>query len=197
MSDLDSPRSYWINVYVNGTSSSFRTQDEAEVAPYPKSRIGMIEVKLRDRRLDNVLVHKLDNSECNPGHTTHIVNDLDRRRDYMMQRKTPACSLQDVLSNLKKAKASAGATDVDSVLAERGKVHGDFDEPCRIAQGLKAVIRDGVNCKQDRLTDVQKEAIDMIAHKLARILSGDPNHVDHWVDIAGYAQLVAQRCSTS
>lgn len=196
MSDLNSPRSYWINVYVNGTSSSFRTQDEAEVAPYPKSRIGMIEVKLRDRRLDNVLVHKLDNYECNPGHTTQVVNNRERWRDYMLQ-KMSVCSLQDAITDIRRAKGGTGMTDVDSVLAERGKVHGDFDEPCRIAQGLKAVIRDGVNCKQDRLTDVQKEAIDMIAHKLARILSGDPNHVDHWVDIAGYAQLVAQRCSTS
>lgn len=196
MSDLDSPRSYWINVYVNGTSSSFRTKDEAEVAPYPKSRIGMIEVRLRDRQMDNVLVHKLDNSGCNPGHTTQVVNNRERWRDYMLQ-KMSVCSLQDAIADIRHAKEKTGMTDVGSVLAERGKVHGDFDEPCRIAQGLKAVIRDGVNYKQGRLNAVQMEAIEMIAHKLARIVSGDPSHVDHWVDIAGYAQLVAQRCSTS
>lgn len=196
MSDLDSPRSYWINVYVNGTSSSFRTKDEAEVAPYPKSRIGMIEVRLRDRQMDNVLVHKLDNSGCNPGHTTQVVNNRERWRDYMLQ-KMSVCSLQDAIADIRHSKEKTGMTDVGSVLAERGKVHGDFDEPCRIAQGLKAVIRDGVNYKQGRLNAVQMEAIEMIAHKLARIVSGDPSHVDHWVDIAGYAQLVAQRCSTS
>lgn len=196
MSDLDSPRSYWINVYVNGTSSSFRTKDEAEVAPYPKSRIGMIEVRLRDRQMDNVFVHKLDNSGCNPGHTTQVVNNRERWRDYMLQ-KMSVCSLQDAMADIRHAKEKTGMMDVGSVLAERGKVHGDFDEPCRIAQGLKAVIRDGVNYKQGRLNAVQMEAIEMIAHKLARIVSGDPSHVDHWVDIAGYAQLVAQRCSTS
>jgi hypothetical protein len=31
----------------------------------------------------------------------------------------------------------------------------------------------------------------MIAHKIGRIVNGDPDHVDSWVDIAGYAQLVA------
>ena len=31
----------------------------------------------------------------------------------------------------------------------------------------------------------------MIAHKIGRILNGDPNYADSWVDIAGYAQLVA------
>lgn len=43
------------------------------------------------------------------------------------------------------------------------------------------------------LTDVQRESIDLIATKLARICCGDPNHRDHWDDIAGYATLVSQR----
>lgn len=29
----------------------------------------------------------------------------------------------------------------------------------------------------------------MILAKIARIVSGDPNHADHWDDIAGYALL--------
>lgn len=33
----------------------------------------------------------------------------------------------------------------------------------------------------------------MIQHKIARILNGDPDYVDNWVDIAGYAKLVADR----
>ena len=39
----------------------------------------------------------------------------------------------------------------------------------------------------------QAEAIDMIFSKLARILNGDPNYADNWIDIAGYATLVADR----
>lgn len=33
----------------------------------------------------------------------------------------------------------------------------------------------------------------MIAHKIGRILNGDPNYADSWIDIAGYAKLVADR----
>jgi len=39
----------------------------------------------------------------------------------------------------------------------------------------------------------QAEALDMIFSKIARILNGDPNHLDSWTDIAGYATLVADR----
>jgi hypothetical protein len=33
----------------------------------------------------------------------------------------------------------------------------------------------------------------MIVHKISRIVNGNPDKVDHWVDIAGYATLVADR----
>lgn len=33
----------------------------------------------------------------------------------------------------------------------------------------------------------------MIAHKIARILNGDPDYDDSWVDIAGYATLVVKK----
>jgi hypothetical protein len=36
---------------------------------------------------------------------------------------------------------------------------------------------------------VQREALDQIAVKLARILSGDPTCADDWRDLAGYAWL--------
>jgi hypothetical protein len=39
----------------------------------------------------------------------------------------------------------------------------------------------------------QRESLDMIQHKISRILNGDPNIVDSWADIAGYAHIVAIR----
>jgi hypothetical protein len=35
--------------------------------------------------------------------------------------------------------------------------------------------------------------MDMIFSKLARIINGDANHIDSWLDIAGYAKLVSDR----
>jgi hypothetical protein len=39
------------------------------------------------------------------------------------------------------------------------------------------------------LSDGQAEALEMIAGKIARILSGNPDFADHWDDVIGYAQL--------
>jgi len=33
--------------------------------------------------------------------------------------------------------------------------------------------------------------LQMVQHKIARVLNGDPTYADNFVDIAGYAKLVA------
>lgn len=77
------------------------------------------------------------------------------------------------------------------MLVERAARHGDFTDHSRIAQALKrAVQREG---RYDSLTDMHREAIDMILHKVARIVAGDPNFHDHWDDIAGYARITSER----
>lgn len=77
---------------------------------------------------------------------------------------------------------------VDKTLKQRSKTYGDFGNLSMIASNLKACMRadDGWG----NLGPAHKEALDMIAHKIARILNGDPNHIDSWHDIAGYAMLV-------
>jgi len=84
-------------------------------------------------------------------------------------------------------------TDAQALIAERGKTHGAFAENARISQAIKAIAR-GVPGWLE-LTDVQREALEMIALKLSRILSGNPHEVDHWDDVAGYAALAARSCS--
>lgn len=42
------------------------------------------------------------------------------------------------------------------------------------------------------LSDVQKESLEMVAVKVARILSGDASAAEHWNDVSGYAQLVVR-----
>jgi hypothetical protein len=43
----------------------------------------------------------------------------------------------------------------------------------------------------DHLGNEHAEALEMIAMKIARILSGNSNFADHWEDIEGYARLVS------
>jgi hypothetical protein len=78
-------------------------------------------------------------------------------------------------------------TPVQSTLSERGKTHGDFIQNGIFMQELKAKFRSYYGW--DNLAPYQKEAIDMICHKLGRIMCGNPNMSDHWHDIAGYATL--------
>lgn len=78
--------------------------------------------------------------------------------------------------------------DVDAVLAERGARYGKFKDHARITQAFKTIIDE---CDNGKLSFSQRESLDMIVHKIGRILNGDPNYADSWVDIAGYSKLVA------
>ena len=78
-------------------------------------------------------------------------------------------------------------TDIDSILKERGSRYGEFTGHAQITQDLKRVMTSTSNWS--KLTDYQKEALEMIVHKIGRILNGDPTYQDSWDDIAGYAKL--------
>lgn len=80
--------------------------------------------------------------------------------------------------------------DTDQILHDRGRTYGKFKDNAETAQELKRVMvkRRG----WARMSDVQREALSMIQHKIARLLNGDPNHIDGWDDIAGYAKLVSK-----
>lgn len=79
---------------------------------------------------------------------------------------------------------------MNDLLNARAKTHGDYHRVAMMAQELKDVLRRGKNWKT--LDDTQREALEMIATKIGRILSGDPHDVDHWRDVAGYAALIEQ-----
>jgi hypothetical protein len=80
---------------------------------------------------------------------------------------------------------------INEILDERGKRYGKFKDHAEISQAIKLTMQD--RSKWPMLDDDQREALEMISHKIARIINGDPNYADSWVDIAGYAQLVADR----
>ncbi len=85
-------------------------------------------------------------------------------------------------------------TDITTTLTERGSRYGKFTGHARITQHLKMVMFTYKDRKE--LDDDMIEALEMIAHKIGRILNGDPYYADSWVDIAGYAKLVADRLET-
>ena len=93
---------------------------------------------------------------------------------------------------------------IENTLAERGNRYGDFTDHARLCQALKdvmttfAVVQNkpnsvAVHSPWGELPATHKQALEVIADKIARILSGDPNYADNWHDIQGYAKLVEDR----
>ena len=82
---------------------------------------------------------------------------------------------------------------VDAILDDRAQDYGKFIEGAEIMQMLKRIVHNYIEARGTKLAFDQREAIDMIIHKLGRIINGNPDKVDTWVDIAGYAKLVADR----
>lgn len=78
-------------------------------------------------------------------------------------------------------------TDINEILSERSERYGNFSGLALLSQSLKNLMRSSKNWSG--MSDMQRESLEMIAHKIARILNGDPNHEDSWVDIGGYANL--------
>lgn len=80
---------------------------------------------------------------------------------------------------------------IEATLAERGSRYGSFTGHSQIAQRIKWAMQ--TETKWQQLAPDQKEALEMVAHKIGRILNGDPDYHDSWHDIVGYAKLVADR----
>lgn len=79
------------------------------------------------------------------------------------------------------------------MLNERGSRYGKFVDHADVTQRLKHVMRTHDSVKYVGMEPDQIEALEMIAHKIGRILNGDPHYGDSWRDIEGYARLVADR----
>jgi len=87
------------------------------------------------------------------------------------------------------------STDIETTLEDRGSKYGSFDVHAQITQDLKYVMQDSPNWRNRQLTPSMREALEMVAHKIGRILNGDPTYLDSWVDIEGYVHLVTKELS--
>ena len=90
----------------------------------------------------------------------------------------------DIVATLRK-------NEIEEVLRERGDRYGPFENHAKITQMIKDVMR--AEPGWDRLTYPQREALEMVAHKIGRMLNGDPTYEDNVVDILGYTDLML-RC---
>lgn len=85
------------------------------------------------------------------------------------------------------------ADNLDRLTDERGTTHGMFSNHADYTQSFKRILYRAERERHDRgqrpLTAKEREALEMIFHKIGRILAGQPEFADHWDDIGGYAKL--------
>lgn len=106
-------------------------------------------------------------------------------RLYCAPCQEDAKSLSERLGAANMRRDTVVPKNISDTLVQREGTHGPFSQTAKIAQHIKAVI----SAHGSRLNESQVEALDLIATKMARILSGDPNCAEHWHDIGGYARL--------
>lgn len=83
------------------------------------------------------------------------------------------------------------AEDIAKTLADRADKYGDFREQGRVAQNLKKAMVDSPNWAG--LAPYMKEGLEMIQHKISRLLNGDPLYDDNVHDIVGYTKIMQDR----
>jgi hypothetical protein len=91
------------------------------------------------------------------------------------------------------AKAEPEVSGVGKVLDARAEQYGSFMQSSDTVIRIKGIMHNAVARNAVHLYPDQLQALDMIATKISRIVHGNPNHLDSWTDIAGYATLVADR----
>jgi len=81
--------------------------------------------------------------------------------------------------------------DIASTLHDRQQTYGEYPRLAELSQNLKSLVR--THPGWTRMNGAQREALEMILHKIARIVNGDPDYRDSWDDIAGYAARGTER----
>jgi len=79
--------------------------------------------------------------------------------------------------------------DIDKLLEERGKIHGDADKTHALMYNLYNLLERSPNC---HLKPASRGLLFLLIMKLVRGCS-TPFHADHFDDICGYATLI-KRC---
>jgi hypothetical protein len=87
----------------------------------------------------------------------------------------------------------AAKEELDTVLDKREEQYGSYMQSADTAIKIKSAMHNAIARNDLHLYPDQLMSLDMIAVKISRIVNGNPAHRDSWLDIVGYATLVADR----
>lgn len=129
-------------------------------------------------------IHALKKQMAHKAEETSVAEDLDK----FISRERQGGPKPGEYIEVEGAKS---AQEIDAILNERGSRYGSFLDHARITQNIKCAMENSRNWPT--LPVDTREALEMVAHKIGRMLNGDPEYVDNVVDIIGYMQLVLDR----
>lgn len=153
--------------------------------PYRVLQVGHESDHIEVENLETGMSWALSKSQFRP--RPYEKDDGPLTDEQMAQIKLASSATNVPDENFKESLVEEG-NQIDKTLAERGSRYGSFADMAAISQALCEVMRATPGWK--KLTPSQKEALEMIQHKIARMLNGDPTYEDNAVDIVGYSTLM-------
>lgn len=115
------------------------------------------------------------------------------KKDLEAAAKEAVAEVKEWVEEKVEPKPEPEVSGVGKVLDARAEQYGSFMQSSDTTVRIKGIMHNAVARNELHLYPDQLQALDMIATKISRIVNGDPNHTDSWIDIAGYATLVADR----
>lgn len=112
-------------------------------------------------------------------HLTKI--GIMENKDRILWQRNP--SLNDQYAEIEEVRQN----NIDSILSERQSQYGCYEDVAKTTRDILKALRIG---NYENMPAPHQEALHMIASKMARLVHGDANHLDSWVDIGGYSKLI-------
>jgi len=78
--------------------------------------------------------------------------------------------------------------NTDKTLKKRGNSYENFSGHAVVTQNIKTAMRNTQNWTI--IDENKKECLEMVAHNIGRILNGNHNYHDSWLDIIKYVTLI-------
>jgi len=129
--------------------------------------------------------------KASPSYVWKLKKEMAHKQEEVAKEeiKTPLNPAEKVLTS----RSNADEDPLGKLLDKRAEQYGSFMFSANIAIRLKGIMHNAIAQQDMNVAPDQLLALDMIAVKISRLLAGNPSHLDSWVDIAGYAKLVADR----
>jgi hypothetical protein len=135
------------------------------------------------------VTHRMDVSY---NYAWKLKKDLEAGAEAKVEPK-PEPEVEAKAGEFIEVEGAKNAQEIYAILGKRGEQYGSFMQSSDTVIRIKGIMHNAVARNAVHLYPDQLQALDMIATKLSRIVHGNPNHLDSWIDIAGYATLVADR----